>query len=239
MARNYDAMFGNQRRRAIAQRLIDNDLWEDDPADAGPAINAAATPEAADLELELVQLYRDALRSVDPAMAVKLIGLHFPRSARTMMYLYLTTHDADGALEMNRLLWEAGICVLIRQSLTSVPTKGEGHAMGPDDRTRLSPAWVPGALAPMDHRAPCVSDLHLAGDRDLRVGYVSSAGDRHQPSAVGKHGSPDDVIALVVRWYAHDLGRSAGAPPATQPVCRPRDPAAHSHPTEPRALLPH
>ena len=107
-ARNYDAMFGHQRWRALAQRLIDDELWEDDASAEGPAINVAATPGAAELEVELVNLYRDSLRSVDPTLAVKLIGLHFPHSARTMMYLYLTTHDPDGALEMNRVLWDAG-----------------------------------------------------------------------------------------------------------------------------------
>ena len=54
-----------------------------------------------------MQCYRKALLSTDPDLSVKSIELHFPDRERTMFYLYLTTHDPNGALAMNKVLWDA------------------------------------------------------------------------------------------------------------------------------------
>jgi hypothetical protein len=44
---------------------------------------------------------------MDPTIAIKLIALQFPDKARTMFYLFLTTHDPTGALALNEILFKA------------------------------------------------------------------------------------------------------------------------------------
>lgn len=51
--------------------------------------------------------YEQVLQSMDPDLAIKLSALRFPDRERTMFYLYLTTHDPTGALQLNRILYEA------------------------------------------------------------------------------------------------------------------------------------
>lgn len=97
---HYDRMFGGQQWRAIAQNhLALGDL---------SAANPQALERATTLEEDLAECYRDALLRADPALSVKKVKLHFPDRQRTMYYLYLTTHDATDALEMNKILHEAG-----------------------------------------------------------------------------------------------------------------------------------
>lgn len=91
---NYDAMFGHTRWQNIAQQLSQ--------------LNDTTSIQGQKLEIQLVDYYKDALGSVDSNLSVKSIPLRFPDKERTMFYLYLTTHDADGALQMNQILCEAG-----------------------------------------------------------------------------------------------------------------------------------
>lgn len=86
-----DRMFGHNRWRTIATDM-------DEEADQRKSLQ---------LEQELVDHYRDALKGVDPQLAVKSIRMRFPDRERTMYYLFLTTHDPTGALTMNQLLWDA------------------------------------------------------------------------------------------------------------------------------------
>jgi three-Cys-motif partner protein len=65
------------------------------------------TPGDLSRELSLVDCYRQSLESVDSDLTVKTIGLRFPDKERTMFYLYLTTHDPNGAVSMNKILWDA------------------------------------------------------------------------------------------------------------------------------------
>jgi len=88
---NCDRMFGHNHWRTLATDM-------DDEADHRKSLQ---------LEQELVDLYRDALKGVDPELAVKSIRMRFPERERTMYYLFLTTHDPTGALTMNQLLWDA------------------------------------------------------------------------------------------------------------------------------------
>ena len=58
-------------------------------------------------EQTFVSAYRDALRSMDKNLVNKLVSLKFGDKERTMFYLFLTTHDATGALTLNRILSDA------------------------------------------------------------------------------------------------------------------------------------
>jgi three-Cys-motif partner protein len=103
IVKNYDAMFGHTGWqsivREIAERAKSRELKE--------MFASEETSEVLDLELALMQCYRKALLSTDPDLSVKSIELHFPDRERTMFYLYLTTHDPNGALAMNKVLWDA------------------------------------------------------------------------------------------------------------------------------------
>jgi three-Cys-motif partner protein len=58
-------------------------------------------------EQKFVSAYRDVLYSMDKSLAIKLVNLRFGDKERTMFYLFLTTHDPSGALELNKILYEA------------------------------------------------------------------------------------------------------------------------------------
>lgn len=87
----YDAVYGNQAWRNIAQNYysdqIDRERMED----------------------ELVTLYQQVLSDKSTDLAVKRIPLKFEDKERTMFYLFLTTHDGTGALKMNEILMNAKI----------------------------------------------------------------------------------------------------------------------------------
>jgi three-Cys-motif partner protein len=58
-------------------------------------------------EQKFVSAYRDTLHSMDKSLVTKLVNLRFGDKERTMFYLFLTTHDATGALALNRILSDA------------------------------------------------------------------------------------------------------------------------------------
>jgi len=58
-------------------------------------------------EQTFVSAYRDVLHSMDRNLVTKLVNLRFGDKERTMFYLFLTTHDATGALSLNRILNDA------------------------------------------------------------------------------------------------------------------------------------
>jgi three-Cys-motif partner protein len=58
-------------------------------------------------EQKFVSAYRDILHSMDKSLVTKLVNLRFGDKERTMFYLFLTTHDPSGALELNRILYDA------------------------------------------------------------------------------------------------------------------------------------
>jgi three-Cys-motif partner protein len=55
----------------------------------------------------LIDSYQLTLLSMDPAIGIKLSALQFPDKDRTMLYLFLTTHDPTGALSLNKILYDA------------------------------------------------------------------------------------------------------------------------------------
>lgn len=58
-------------------------------------------------EQRFVSAYRDVLHNMDNSLVTKLVNLRFGDKERTMFYLFLTTHDPSGALELNKILYEA------------------------------------------------------------------------------------------------------------------------------------
>jgi three-Cys-motif partner protein len=58
-------------------------------------------------ERALIYGYSKVLKSMDSNLSVKLSALKFPDKERTMLCLYLTTHDPTGALTINEVLHEA------------------------------------------------------------------------------------------------------------------------------------
>jgi len=58
-------------------------------------------------EQKFVSAYRDVLHSMNKSLVIKLVNLRFGDKERTMFYLFLTTHDPSGALELNRILYDA------------------------------------------------------------------------------------------------------------------------------------
>jgi three-Cys-motif partner protein len=58
-------------------------------------------------EQKFISAYRDVLHSMDKSLVTKLVNLRFGDKERTMFYLFLTTHDPSGALELNRILYDA------------------------------------------------------------------------------------------------------------------------------------
>ncbi len=58
-------------------------------------------------EQKFVSAYRDVLCLMDKSLVTKLVNLRFGNKERTMFYLFLTTHDPSGALELNRILYDA------------------------------------------------------------------------------------------------------------------------------------
>ena len=60
----------------------------------------------------MVTKYADVLRDMDRTITVKTIDLQFSEKERTMLYLFLTTHDPTGALVMNKVLHEAQLLEL-------------------------------------------------------------------------------------------------------------------------------
>ena len=51
--------------------------------------------------------YTQTLQDMDEDLVIKLIALKYPSRERTMLYLFLTTHDPTGALILNKVLFEA------------------------------------------------------------------------------------------------------------------------------------
>jgi len=112
LVKNYDEMFGTGTWRGIVKEMEEGKYfdvigWGDESAENLTRRNEAEARRGEDLELSLINEYGASLRFTDTSLTVKSIGLHFPDKNRTMYYLYLTTHDPNGALAMNKLLFDA------------------------------------------------------------------------------------------------------------------------------------
>jgi hypothetical protein len=58
-------------------------------------------------ERRLVSLYQKTLKEMDPEIYPKSIKLQFPDKNRPMFYLFFTTHNETGGLELNKILHTA------------------------------------------------------------------------------------------------------------------------------------
>ena len=142
---NYDRMFMHRDWRDIGRRLDRDDIWAE--VDGVPVLH-----NAGGVELELMDCYRSTLQNVDPTLAVKAIGLQFSDRQRTMFYVYLTTHDPDGALAINKILAEAHLQEHeLRWELWQTKQE-QAHqtAMLFDAATVAPPPTQPGRLAARD-----------------------------------------------------------------------------------------
>ncbi len=143
---HYDRMFGSTRWQANVQR-INPAIWQDNPSNL--ALGEGDYAAALEIEEELSKLYRAALVGVDSSVIVKSIRLLFPAHDLTMYYLYLTTHNADGALKMNELISEARLKEYrLRESLKRAKKQAAagmsmlplfGEIMGPPPKESTRP----------------------------------------------------------------------------------------------------
>jgi three-Cys-motif partner protein len=83
-----DAMYGDNDWRVISQQHY----------------STVVAPDPDQLEQKLVDKYQQTLQLQDKELAIKVIRLKFEDKERTMYYLFLTTHDPTGALELNEIL---------------------------------------------------------------------------------------------------------------------------------------
>lgn len=100
-----------------------------------------------EMEQELVNLYQEVLTNVDDQLAVKSIRLRFPDKERTMFYLFLTTHDPNGALALNEILWEARLAehelrweFRFAKEIAKYRKKGQLSLFDPFDNGFLTPS---------------------------------------------------------------------------------------------------
>lgn len=114
---NWTAAFGTEMWKELVKDTLteikDHKYWRDDILWGVPLDDMSEDDLLTDQQLSqikerrLVKLYRDTLRNMDSELAVKLVDLRFPDKERTMFYLFLTTHDATGALSLNKILADA------------------------------------------------------------------------------------------------------------------------------------
>jgi len=53
-----------------------------------------------------IESYYESLKSMDSGVSIKFIDLQYPNRKRTMLYLFLSTHDPTGALSLNKVLYD-------------------------------------------------------------------------------------------------------------------------------------
>ncbi|MCH8810824.1 MAG: GAF domain-containing protein, partial [Gemmatimonadetes bacterium] len=68
-----------------------------------------------EVEAVLVEEYKGTLSTMSSDLYVKLIPMPFPDAERNLYYLFLTTHDPNGALKLNEVLDE--VCRMIEAQL--------------------------------------------------------------------------------------------------------------------------
>jgi three-Cys-motif partner protein len=109
--------FGSERWIEIARKTLleaeDHRYWRDSVLEGISLDDMAPDSLLTDEQLaqlkerKFVSAYRDVLQTMDPELAIKLVDLRFSDKERTIFYLFLTTHDATGALSLNKILYDA------------------------------------------------------------------------------------------------------------------------------------
>lgn len=89
------------------KRVFDSNIWEDEIYTTLLIDNSAGETLLPEEKEELfAEGYYKSLNRMDPNAIIKFINLRYPNKERTMLYLFLTTHDPTGALKMNEVLYK-------------------------------------------------------------------------------------------------------------------------------------
>jgi three-Cys-motif partner protein len=111
LVEHWTKAFGGEWWKDIARQTLlaeeDNRYLRDALGEYGEGIVINPEQLTEVKEQKFVSAYRDVLHSMDKSLVTKLVNLRFGDKERTMFYLFLTTHDPSGALELNRILYEA------------------------------------------------------------------------------------------------------------------------------------
>ena len=95
----------SQAARASLEAMFCGDAWQTILGQGSPTTETERA--TADLEARLAGFYKECLQEADPEAVVKYTRLDFPDRDRAMFYLFLTTHDPTGGLELNQVLDDA------------------------------------------------------------------------------------------------------------------------------------
>jgi three-Cys-motif partner protein len=172
---NYVAMFGSSR-------------WLNDIRELYSAAKTKNTRALEEREKRLVEHYRETLQLTDPALAIKLIPLTMSGQARTMYYLYLTTHDPTGALKMNALVAEALLKqdeLRLRLIDTRTQVKSGGQLMLFDVSETDPPASAPPPRATKEEIANAIYDRFRGQAPTQRQLYQAFANSDYFVSEIG------------------------------------------------------
>lgn len=139
-------------------------------------------------ERRLVDLYQTTLEKMDSAVVVKSIRLQFPDKDRPMFYLFLTTHNETGALELNKILrdaelWEYELRYIRRSIKKQLPPPGQ---------LPLLPPAVP-EVPTLQNSRPTIQDcanllvLKFRGKKlSVREIYKKMANEEFFPGEIGR-----------------------------------------------------
>lgn len=89
------------------KKVFDPNIWEDEiftTLRIENSLGETLSPE--EKEDLFVEGYYKSLNKMDPDAIIKFLNLRYPDKERTMLYLFLTTHDPTGALKMNEVLYK-------------------------------------------------------------------------------------------------------------------------------------
>lgn len=111
LVNNWTSAFGNDSWISIAREFLlaeqESYLLKEALGEYGKDYELSGENLTDIKEQKFVEAYLDVLASMDPSIARKLVNLRFGDKERTMFYLFLTTHDPTGALQLNRILSDA------------------------------------------------------------------------------------------------------------------------------------
>lgn len=172
LLRNYDEMFGNQNWHSIVQN------WQE---------SEAASRQAGELELELANYYRNVLYNADNQLSVKSIPLRFPDRDRTMFHLYLTTHDPNGALQMNQIMLDAGYAERhLRWQLQYLKKTHGGRQLGLFNPTQIAPELNPSERDYTDEIAQKIQNRFSGRSTNRRQIYQYLADELYLPGEINQ-----------------------------------------------------
>jgi three-Cys-motif partner protein len=145
---NWSNAFGSEDWIKIAKDTVlseqDKEFVENAEKEYGKELQFTSEEIADIKEQKFVEAYLDVLSSIDSSLAIKLVNLKFSDKDRTIFYLFLTTHDANGALALNETLFNAKLLeyeLRYRLQLVkrNVPPPGQPHLFPLQDEELIPP----------------------------------------------------------------------------------------------------